>query len=405
MGFLGPAPADKLAASYDPRSQVLTLCAEGSAQNFTYGYKFHRVSPWFGGLKFDFTAWSGPHAAGSRSFDYCQSFDIANLKAIIPSGKIIINTAEGDKEVPIRWLGLDPGKGDQDTLGSSAPADPDDNASKVLDAGSVNITALYKEPFTLKETVPLTQNATVDMKYQNSALSLEDAGMNLGALFWTFNSLETGTTQVVVTIRPNVVDGLIIQKVYNIKVIVLDNVLTAIGDKLSLTNEGEILSFRGCVFIAQRIVQRTWPDAKLLEVSATKNTPFPVTDPLFLSQLECIFTTGDGTVRIKPIGWGEFGKPIYISERWVGSVSFDIRDTRLDITDAADAMQKAGIKLSFFSAELDHPLVSPGSLRDEPYYFFKMVDASVVLVGAIDGDIIVNATGQKLPVDKANAAS
>lgn len=403
MGFLGFAPADDLAATYDPAEQVLTLSARGEAPNFTYGFEFKRIT-WIGGLKFELLAWSGPHAAGTRKYEYSQSFNIANLRLVDPDGSVVIVTAnhQSGQIVPVRWLGYGVGNKTLDPpLGSSPVSSEQQSATdapKTFDAEVVNITVLFKEKFTIQESTPTTRSGSVQVQYSPFALTLQNASIEFENIVWTFNSLETGRTQVVVNIGSGF-GGLTIRKVYNVNVIVLDNSLIA-GDALSGTAKGplhEILSFLGRVNVALDIVRRTAPEAQLLTVDATlpRGVVYPVIDPLRLSQLECVFKTKSGTAIIRSTGWGEYGPPIFLPHSRVGVAVINLEDI-IDIVPAADAMRAAGIDLTFWSAELTHPVVAPDQLHDEPYYIFHMIDGSYVFVGAKDKEVIVNRAGEKI---------
>ena len=404
MGFLGFAPADDLAATYDPAEQVLKLFARGEAPNFTYGFEFKRIT-WLGGLKFELLAWSGPHAPGTRKYEYSQSFNIANLKLVDPEGSVDIVTAnhQSGQIVPVKWLGFEPGNLTSDPFLGSSPISGEQQsateAPKTFDAQVVNITVLFKESFTIQESTPATRSGSVQMHFSPFALTLQNAAIEFENLVWTFNSLETGRTQVVVNIGSGF-GGPAIRKVYNVNVIVLENSLIA-GDALSGTAKGPlraILDFAGRVQIALAIVRRTAPEAQLLVVEAKlpRGVPYPVKDPLRLSQLECVFRTESGTAFIRSTGWGEYAPPIFTPHSRVGVSVINIEDIKVDIVPAADAIRAAGIDLAFWSVDLAHPVVAPGQLHDEPYYIFHMVNGSYVFVGAKDKEVIVNHAGEKI---------
>ena len=404
MGFLGFAPADDLAATYNPAEQVLKLFARGEAPNFTYGFEFKRIT-WLGGLKFELLAWSGPHAPGTRRYEYSQSFNIANLKVVDPDGSVDIVTSnhQSGQTVPVKWLGFEPGNLTLDPFLGSSPMSSEQQsateAPKTFDAEVVNVNAMFKEKFTIQESTPTTRSGSVQVQYSPFALTLQNAAIEFENIVWTFNSLETGRTQVVVNIGSGF-GGPAIRKVYNINVFVLDNSLIA-GDALSGTAKGPlhaILDFAGRVQIALAIVQRTAPEAQLLVVEAKlpRGVVYPVKDPLRLSQLECVFRTQSGTAIIHSTGWGEYAPPIFLPYPRLGVSIIKIEDIAVDIVPAAQAVRDAGIDLAFWSVDLVHPLIAPGQLHDEPYYMFHMVDGSYVFVGAKDKEVIVNHAGEKM---------
>ena len=404
MGFLGLAPADNLAATYNPAEQILKLFARGEAPNFTYGFEFKRLT-WLGGLKFELLAWSGPHASGARKFDHSQSFNIANLKVVDPDGSVTIVTSnhQNGQDVPVQWLSFEPVNTTLNPFRDSFPKSRNQSAMvgqpQTFDAEVVTINALFKEKFTIQESTHTSPSGSVQVQYSPFALTLQSAAIEFKNLVWTFNSLETGRTQIVVNISPGF-GGTSIRKVYDINVIVLENSLIA-GDALSGTAKGPlraILDFTGRVKIALAIVQRTAPEAQLLVVEATlpRGVVYPVKDPLRLSQLECVFRTNSGTAIIRSTGWGEYGLPVFLPYVRLGVSVINLEGIKVDILPAVDAIRAAGFDLAFWSVTLNHPLVTPGQLQNEPYYSFHMVDGSYIFVGAKDGEVVVNHAGEKM---------
>ncbi|KAL8883089.1 MAG: hypothetical protein Q9198_000012 [Flavoplaca austrocitrina] len=403
MGFLGLAPADELAATYAPGEQTLTLYARGQAPNFTYGFDFKRLT-WLGGLKFELLAWSGPHASGSREYQHSQKFDIVNLKVVDPDGSVDIVTSNHPygQSISVRWLGFEPNNAAVDPfVGSFSKATKRaaSDSPQILDADVVTMNVLFKKPFTIKESTPSSTTGSVQEQHSPFALTIENAGIEFDSLVWTFNSLETGQTQVVVNITSDF-GGIVIRKVYNINVFVLENSLIA-GDALSGIAKGPlhaILDFAGRVNIALGIVRRTTPEAQLLSAKATlpHGVPYPVTDPLRLSQLLCVVRTDAGIAKICSTGWGEFEPPVFLPDKIVGMEVISLDQIEVDIVPAAEAIRATGNKLAFWNTVLEHPLIAPGELHDEPHYAFDMVDGSVVFVGAKSKEVVVNRTGGRM---------
>ncbi|KAL8935864.1 MAG: hypothetical protein Q9216_005215 [Gyalolechia sp. 2 TL-2023] len=408
MGFLGLATADELAATYAPGEQTLTLYARGQAPNFTYGFHFKRLT-WLGGLKFELLAWSGPLASGSRRYDHSQKFDIANLKVVDPDGSVDIVTSNHPygQSIPVRWLGVEPNNAILDPfVGSFSKPSKKAGADspQIFDADIVTMNVLFGQRFTIKESTPSSATGFVQEQHSPFALTMENAGIEFDNLVWTFNSLETGQTQVVINITSDF-GGIIIRKVYNINVFVLENSLIA-GDALSGTARGPlraILDFAGRVNIALGIVRRTAPGAQLLSAQATlpHGVPYPVKDPLRLSQLECIFSTDTGMAKIRSTGWGEFEPSVFLPDKVVGLSVIKLEDIMVDVVAAVDAIRSAGIESAFWHVTLDHPLVAPGKSSNdddgEPHFIFHMVDGSHIFVGAKGGAVVVNRTGERLP--------
>ena len=416
MVYFDLAPADDLAAVYDPKDQVLKLSVRGNVPHYMYDFCFERV-PWYGGLKFELCAWSDPRILGS-SFEYSEDFDMPNLRPVDPEGSVIIvssNFRDGHI-VPIRWLGLSPIEKTPSNVFdaySKLVVKPDDTVEfkpRIMDATPINLTIIFGHEFTIQESFHNAHEGFIHIKHSPSTLSLIDSGLELGHITWTFNPLETGTTQIILTMSPGPYGGVITRKIYNIRVIVLDNAQTSddtVTDSLTGSESGGILSFRGRVFIAQRIVQREVPDAQLVLCKARlPGVRYPVTDPLRLSQLECTFTTNEVSVSIKSRGWGNFDPPVIKPHPIIGLVGFGIEeDTKVDIVGAVDAMYSHfGKRESFFSADLSRPMFAPGERTEEPYYQFRLADGPIVFVGTVDKQIFINNAGEEILPKKVENA-
>ncbi|KAG6367098.1 hypothetical protein INS49_001280 [Diaporthe citri] len=418
MGFLGLAPFTNAGAVYDPVQQVLTISAQGEAQKFTYGYFFKRVVPWVGGLRFELYAWTGPLSHGTEPFEVSQPFNIPNLQVGDPSNTIILvgsNHPSGEI-IEIKWLGLKPPVGNGQSLpkrdkklSTDTPQPP-----QTLDAETpARINTLYKEPFTISERAYSGPGATLNMDFDPQFLMLTRAGIEGGDLVWTFNSLETGITQVV-TYSTEGLGTPVIRKVYTVKVFVLDSAARQSSDSsqgngvvsnLAVTNgqngkngatskPDAILSFLGRVFEAQRIAQGALPSARLLRVQATlpAGPVYPVTDPLRLSQLDVLFV-GDNNeyATVKSTGWGEWALPVVKKGTpIVGLQTFAVEDCKVEITQADEAVRaEVGMK-AFFEVTLARPLGAPQYGPYNPLYTFQMIDTSVISVDAVTGKILGN---------------
>lgn len=439
MGFLGPVSASELGAVYNPVDQVLTLSAAGEVQNFTYGFTFNRVA-WTGGLRFELWAWSGPIGEGKSSFSYSQKFTISNLPLIDPSNTVIIVTANNPtgKVVTINWTGLKPPtvpSGTTEVLstlqgklsgGDEKPAPP-----QTIDLASPpTINTLFREPFNISERINPTPGSGLHVDFDSQILTLTEAGVDDGALYWTFNSLQTGQTQVITTTNSGPSD-LVTRKVYNVKIFVLDaatspssaapksTTLVAASNGNGTNGNGtnghsdvvvaangngngngspakpphQILSFLGRVFEAQRIAQHVLPSARLLRVQANKpvgGPVYPVTDPLLLSQLDVLFV-GDGGkyVTVKSIGWGEWAWPeVKEGVPVLGLKVFDLTTIKVDIVQAAKSIRAGGNDMAFWEATLAEPLGNPQDGPIQPLYSFRMVDTSIVAVNAVTGKVV-----------------
>lgn len=417
MGFLGLAPFSNASGVYDPVQQVLTLSAEGEAQKYTSGYFFKQV-PLLGGLRFELYGWTGPIGHGTEPFEVSQPFNIPNLRIGDPSNTFILvgsNHRTGET-FEIKWLGLKPPttNGKIPPKIENKPSTDTPQLPQTLDAETPPvINTLYKEPFAISERAFPGHGATLNIDFDPQFLMLTRAGIEGGDLVWTFNSLETGITQVV-TYSTEGLGRPVIRKVYTIKVFVLDSAARGssnssqgngvVGD-LAVTNgqngkngaatkPGAILSFLGRVFEAQRLAQDALPSARLLRVQATlpRGPFYPVTDPLRLSQLNVLFVGNGGEyVTVRSTGWGEWAKPVVRKGTpIVGLQSFAVEDCKVDIVQADEAVRaKVGME-AFFEVTLARPFGAPQDGPYNPLYTFQMIDTSMISVDAVTGKILGN---------------
>ena len=398
MGFLGLIPASKLAAGYNPLTQTLTLYAQGEVQDYTAGIEFDR-EPLLGGLKFRLQGWTGPLGKGTSPYSHQQRFQIHLPSPVTPSGNVIIVTQNHPNGVvvPIRWVGLgaendQPATQPTTELASaeaetSEAAAPAATAPQTLTPNQEQLNVLFKMPFQIKEASQVPTGGSVTLKYDPRMLQIQEAGIQGGNIVWTMNSLQTGNTQVIVTISGGIAQY-VIQKVYDVRVFVLDQMQAAPA------NPQAILSFLGRVNIAVRLVQDQYPDAQLYEVEALPPVPEKVSNPNALSKLKVVFRAGNGTAVIKSTGWGTFGPVQYVDQPWLEDVVIPW-PIRMEATEADALLKKAGYTGTYGAMTLRHPLY-PGI--EQPYYIFSMNSGQYVFVGVNDGKVTTN------PVDSATVA-
>jgi hypothetical protein len=396
MGFLGLIPATALAAVYNPLTHTLTLSAKGEVRDYTYGINFERVANFVGGLKFQLEGWTGPlrEPISFSPYSHEQEFSILLPSPALPSGTVVIADANHPDGVvvEIHWLGAQPAN-DSTAPAEALTATASSEAPSIL-PGHEQLNVLYKMPFQIKEAASVPTGGTVDIKYDATFLTLQQAGINSGNIVWTLNSLQTGNTQVVVTITGGIAQY-VMQKVYDVRVFVLDQALAA-----APAAPGSILSFLGRVNIAVRLVQDQYPGAQLYEVEATPPTPQAVTNPNALSQLKVVFRAGKGTAIIQSTGWGSFGPVKYIDSPWMEDVVIEW-PIKMEATEADSLLKKAGYTGPYGAMTLRHPLY-PGV--DEPYYIFSMKTGQYVFVGVNDKKVTTNPVGQAIPAAAVAAA-
>ena len=384
----GLAPAAKVTAQYDSLTKYLTLHATGTVDRFMQDFRFERETI-YGGLKYSFKCWYDEPHVGMKPLDYTQRFYLPDLQAITPSLTVIIvdlNHPKG-QVIKIEMIMSAEAKAQTNGISTAEPSilkSAEDPGPVTIPIQSIpepiEITAIYGKPFTISTSTGLTR--TISELHNDLSLLLKTASYDKGNLSWTYDPLETGITEVVLTAESDIViQGcpMITKTVYIIKVIAEFNILP-------FPPPDEILSFKGRVGVAQNLVKERYPSASLIFVDVTSHSPYPVTDPLRLSQMRCLFAVDNGTVSIISTGWGTFGPPVFFEYKILGLSPFKIEDC-IDITDAANDMQKAGITEAFFRCELSEILISPAETANQPYYVFSMVDHSATYVGAKDGTV------------------
>jgi hypothetical protein len=220
MGFLGTIPAKKLAAFYDTSQQKLFLYAEGVVKGATYGFNFHRDT-FMGGLKFTLQAWTGPLTGKDQPYEYKQAFSINLPQPHFNSKSVLIVTAnhpEGEA-VTIYYSGLIHGNTGLELADGTknALADAPVNTAS---PDSTQLNVLFKMPFNIQENASVPKMGSVDIEYDNTILQMVTAGVSDTNIVWTFNSLQTGDTQVIVTVHGGIAQY-IMRKTYDVRVFVL----------------------------------------------------------------------------------------------------------------------------------------------------------------------------------------
>ena len=396
MGFLGLIPADKLAATYDPQAQTLILFAEGNARKYTSNISFVQDIQWVGGLKFDLEGWTGPIGSGLQQYNYEQKFPVVLPNAVISGKEIIITTAnfpEG-KVVTVNWLGFGNDEKSSHLLNAGELSSPENQTpqpplSMRLPTSEV---VVYGESFEIKAGAEAKKGGSVTVKYNSHDLIMTDAKNEDGQIIWTFVSITTGWTQVIMTtILPPPAIGTF-KQTYNIEVIgrEVSEMPKSITDGKEPGQPAEILSFIGRVFIAERIVKQTWPEAELWEVQChlPRGVYAPTSNPLDLSQLKAVWNVSKGTVMIDSLGWGTWNRPVFYPYSY-GECKIIPFPIKMDIVDAFHILQKAGYKQPFGACTLRHPLGPPDQPWDsQPYYIFELGNfGPMIYVGVDDGSV------------------
>jgi len=353
----------------------------------TYGIRFTRMSM-CGGLAFRLEGWTGPVTGKVEPYTHDQKINIQLPNPVCPSNSVIIMDLDSPKGVvvPVNFTGgYNP---------SNIPNKPTE-AAKCTDGAhqtvfsDTKINVLFKESFEIQQSSQVPKLGSVNVVFDTKYLQLQEAGIRDNNIVWTFNSLQTGCTQVRV-VDCGGINPIVAIKDYDVRIFVLNNTAATSTQN---GQSGLPLSFLGRVNIAVREVQKEYPNAQLYEVDATPPTSEGVTDPYLLSQLKIVFRAGSGTAIIKSTGWGSFGPVEYIPEPWMEDVVIPW-PVNMDAKEANALMRKAGYTAPYSAMTLRHPLY-PG--ENEPYYIFCMTNGTYVFVGVKDKKVTVNNAGQAVP--------
>jgi hypothetical protein len=231
MGFLGLIPADQVGALYEVRTRKLLLSAKGKVQEYTSGIAFHR-EPWLGGLKFALEGWTGPITQGVGEYTVEDSFDIQLPSPATPSGSVIVVTANHPKGiiVPIRFTGFNPPPPSEDpTSQKTSVSDAPTSDVVELAAPDDQINVLFKVPFSIKAAAKVPEFGSVDIIFDPKYLVLQSASIQNTEIVWTFDSIQTGHTQVIVVTYGGIAQ-FVMKKVYNVFIFLPKEDETAKGD-------------------------------------------------------------------------------------------------------------------------------------------------------------------------------
>jgi hypothetical protein len=405
MSRIIPVPATSLTAYWDGQKSLLHLTAKGEVGVGGTDIFFNRIV-WFGGLYFELLG-SVPEVGPPLQVPYekKQSFSIPNLPVTFPSLKAIIKTANYPTGIAIPidlvWLtkptqALDSKPEALDAAQAEGIAIPEP-----INGGTVNINALFKTPFVISETVGAFGATSIHQHHNDSNLFIQDASFEAGEIKWTFNSLQTGDTTIVVTyVSPYLgippvgipIFPVVIRKVYNVKVFVLDTPAPA-KDPIASTatlQQNISLDYLGFVYTGVRKVQDIEPKAELLKVSALPLfhiaiRPHEIDD---FQDLTLLLSTPVGTASISSTGWGQWAPPTFTAGPYLGLQPIDATKIKVDIKPAAKALHDSGVTTPFKEIVLDYPLHEPEHYPKEPWYEFSLVDGTTKYVGADSGKVI-----------------
>ncbi|KAE8447111.1 hypothetical protein EG329_011095 [Mollisiaceae sp. DMI_Dod_QoI] len=395
MGFFGPVPAEVLQAKYNKLTKRLILVASGNAVGATSGIAFKRETL-MGGLKFSFGGWVGPITGEQQPYRHEQSFAIDLPNRVFPSNTVVFVTQNypDGKTVDIQYFD-----------GETPPSNTSGTSRGPADSGKADqqISALFKEPFQSAASIPTKDPlGPITVDFDRNFLQLTTSGIvSPNQIAWTFNSLQTGYTQVIVTISGGGGSDIIIKKVYEVLVFLplgplppgtkstgAGSITPTVGG--SKTTAGLTLSFLGFVNIGVNLIKKAFPvEAQLLEVDVTPLIPGPVTNINLLNQVRIIARVRAGkattpiTAILRSTGWGEFGSIETINQPWMEDVVIDW-PVKMELTASCKLLQAAGYTAPVENCTLRYPLYPRIT---EPFYIYELYNGQYVGVGVNDGKI------------------
>ncbi|KAF5249444.1 hypothetical protein FANTH_5325 [Fusarium anthophilum] len=378
-------PADSISASYDNEAKLLILKASGTHVDLTRDIKFRRL-PFEGGLLFELIGWVGPIIRGESPYEITDSFNIDLPSIVFPSNTVVVNT-ENKKRwvVPIQYNNSN---GQAATNGKAEVELPE--IKQVSEDKKISV--LAHEPFDIQQSDSFTgKGGSVNIDFDKSFLTLDNARIDDGKIVWTFTAQQTGNTEVFVYVGqteppfvyriPYTVESYVLlddksvpaQTAASFSVSNLGqgsngtHGVASNGNKNGSQKVGLPLSWDGFINVGLNLIKKKYPNANLLEVDATPLTRKPVENEwgLVNNRIVCGLS-GNKTAIIQSTGWGEFGKVQTIDSPFLGDtiISWPVA---LDIHDAFTILRKAGYKQAIYAVTLRQPLY-PGD--DQPFYIF-----------------------------------
>ncbi|KAF4634298.1 hypothetical protein G7Y89_g3813 [Cudoniella acicularis] len=192
MAILELLSVSKLEGYYDITKRELSLIAEINIENITSGIQFARV-PWFGGLKYELVGWVGPPTQPSTK-PFEEKFPLTKLLPVIVSDREHPNEIALDIHVIGGLIDLGDAKKVQ-----AAPSTLT-NLNEVFPLTPITINTLYKMTFLISVPAETPKFGEVIPTFDQSFLELEDARIIDNNIIWTFLTVQTGHTQVIINI-------------------------------------------------------------------------------------------------------------------------------------------------------------------------------------------------------------
>ncbi|KAK1725324.1 uncharacterized protein BDZ83DRAFT_651359 [Colletotrichum acutatum] len=406
LSHFSPIPVSALSALYDNDNKILYLKAQGNAVNITTDIQIVRLQQ-IGGLLFQVVGWVGPVTEGTRSYTVSNTFPIDLPSRVFPSGYVVIKGGDNTQlTVKIEPLLKDGGNNAKLQTSSNAQADFEIPNVKLIPPTEPIITKLG-QGFTVRQNDQFKgQGGSVDVFFNSAFVKLTNASIVENQIEWTFDTLQTGNSQVIVSVSQQnppfsyrVVRNVIIKPAASteaLKPLALfsvndaakatqDNTEAEIAKSSTGGNKELIPSWDVAVNIGLNLIKKQFPSAQLQSATGRSPTGAGVEQSYELTSVNVTARLdGNKTASIRTQGPLDFG-PVTPGGLLIGVTPFE-RPVKVSSTDAFNIVRKAGFQAPVNSLSLSQPVVNTVT---QPLYTIRVGDQTVQL-GATDGKIVSN---------------
>ncbi|KAJ0297353.1 hypothetical protein COL5a_003091 [Colletotrichum fioriniae] len=405
LSHFSPVPVSAVSALYDNDNKILYLKAQGNALNITTDIQIVRLQQ-LGGLLFQVVGWVGPISEGTRPYTVSNTFPIDLPSRVFPSGSVVIKGADNKQlTVKIEPLLKDGGSNAKLQTSSNAQADFEIPNVKLIPPTEPIITKLG-QGFTVRQNDQFKgQGGSVDVFFHPAFVKLTNASIVENQIEWTFNTLQTGNTQIIVSVSQQnppfsyrVVRNVIVKPAASteaLKPLALFSVndaskATQDNTEAEISKSGNkdssnfvIPSWDAAVNIGLQTIQKQFPDAKLQTATGRSPTGAGVEQPYELSLVTVTARLGNNkTATVSTDGVLSFG-PVHTGNALLGvdTINWPVKVNSNDVFSIA---RKAGFQEPVNNIALSKPI---GPTLEQPLYTLTLGDLSVQ-IGATDGKIL-----------------
>ncbi|KAK1519860.1 hypothetical protein CPAR01_15353 [Colletotrichum paranaense] len=405
LSHFSPVPVSAVSALYDNDNKILYLKAQGNALNITTDIQIVRLQR-FGGLLFQVVGWVGPISEGTRPYTQTNTFPIDLPSRVFPSGYVVIKGADNKQlTVKIEPLLKDGGNNAKLQASSNAQADFEIPDVKLIPPTEPIITKLG-QGFTVRQNDQFKgQGGSVDIFFNSAFVKLTNASIVENQIEWTFDTLQTGNSQVIVSVSQQnppfsyrVVRNVIIKPAASteaLKPLALfsvndaskatqDNTEAEIAKSGNKDSNIVIPSWDVAVNIGLQAIQKQFPSAKLQTATGRSPNPAGVEQPYELSLVTVVARIdNDKIASVSTDGFLNFG-PVHTGKALIGVETFNW-PVKVNSNDVFSIARKAGFREPVNNIALSKPASGPS--LEQPLYTLTLGDLSVQ-IGATDGKIL-----------------